>query len=1070
MSLPDSTTPRLVVRLLGRFEVAVDGVAVPEGAWGRRKARSLVKILALSPRHALHREELIDRLWPDLELATAGSSLRQAIHIVRRALREVSPDAGDLLAVDGEMVGLRGPVWVDAGAFEEAARVAQRRRERQAVEAAVALYTGELLPEDRFDDWAAVPREAFRETFTALLVELAALCEAEGDLPAASEALDRAVAVDPLHEDAHAALMRLHARAGRTGQALRQYARLRETLVRELDVEPSAGTRGLHAEIAAGRLASHDPAVAPSAPTHNLAEPLSRFVGRRDDVARTSSLLDTTRLLTLTGPGGAGKSRLAIEVARAIAARFPGGVWLVELAALADPALVPHAVADAIGIREQPGTPIAHTLVAALASRQALIVLDNCEHLIDACAGLAASLLAAGPASRILATSREPLRVPGEVVYRVLPLAVPGASAVTAALLDGVEAVELFVDRVRWVRPGFVLTDANAAAVARVCQRLDGLPLALELAAARASALDPAQIAARLDDALGVLSAGSRTAPGRQRTMQATLDWSHALLGPGERALLRRLSVFAGGWTIEAAEEVCAGDGIEPSAVLPSLADLVDKSLVQVEDAPAGDAVEVRYRLLETVRQYAAAQLAASGEGDAVTARHAEWCTALATQAEPAYTGPDQAVWLDRMEREHDNVRAALRWLAGRGDVVGEARLLSVVWRFWYYRSHLVEGDRWLGDVLQRLSDDVPPAVRARVLQGAGVIAWNAGDPERSARMTRQSLVLHQQTGDLAGISATTQALGVVDELQGRYDEATRYYRESLRLREKLGDDAGAAITLQNLGNMAREQGRLDEAGDLYERSLAIHKRLGNSRGVALALASLAVVALDRGDYRASADLSARGVAIYQSLGATSLQVTAVNNLGIATMLMGDAARAVEIQLDTLRLAVEFGDRRGIAYGLEGVAAALALLPQHADRAARLFGAAASLREAIAVPLPPADAALYERSLAALRATLDEAAVRAAWDAGRALPADAAVAEAFAARDTLPSGSDAQPPTQPLSPREREVAALVAAGYTNREIAERLGMARRTVDTHVSNVLRKLGLASRAEVADWVRE
>jgi len=1106
-------TPRVVIHLLGEFRVIVDGREVERSAWKRRKARSLVKLLALTPRQMLHREQITDVLWPDLDGDAASGNLRLSLHLARRALRSVSDGSLELIHLQDEHLSLRGSgpetIWIDVEQFELAALAAHRVHDVPAYQAAIRFYSGDLLPEDRYEDWATAPREVLRETYLGLLIALARLHESQGEYSSAITALERVVTVDATHEDAHAGLIRLHALTGRAGQALRQYARLREALTRELDIEPSVATQRLHADIAAGRFpspglpspsnADGEPVLTASSPprNHNLPAPLTSFIGRQQELAEMRQILPTTRLMTLSGTGGSGKSRLALELARGLIGEFEDGIWLVELAPLTDPALVSDAVAAAVGVREQPGQVLSETLLDALQDRSLVLVLDNCEHLIDACASLAEGLLAACPHLRILATSREALRVPGGLVWQVPSLALPASSpeesqwsSASIDQLAQVEAVALFVNRVRWVRPSFVLTSEDADAVVQICQRLDGLPLALELAAARASILTPAQLAARLDDALGVLSGGSRTAPDRQKTLQATLDWSYALLDACERTLLRRLAVFAGGWTLGAAESVCVGscvpgtggsdDGvtIAYADVLVVLAQLVDKSLVQVEDSAARPAsTGVRYRLLETVRQYAAAHLAASGDAERMGECHTAYYLSLVEEAEPTFTGPDQAIWLDRIDREHDNLRAALRWAFAHDDIAGEAELCATLWGFWYYRGHLVEGDRRLADLVRRIHDAaVPTLVRAKVLQGAGVLAWNRGDPERSAQLSQQSLSMFEDVGDRHGISATLHALGVVAEMHGDYEEATSRYGAALQLREELGDTAGAAITLHNLGNLAREQADLVRAAELYERGLALQRTIGNTRGVALALASLAVVALDQGNYASSAELSAQSLQLYQRLGAKSLSITATNNLGYAVLFQGDTERAVTVQAQCLRLATEAGDKRGIAYGLEGVAAAIALFDttaRGAEQAARMFGAADALRETLQVPLPPADVALNERSLAAAHRALADDTYHAAWLAGRALVLEDAVAEALAVGDSLGRDEGTQVEAvapRLLSPREREVALLVARGSTNREIAVALGMANRTVDTHVSNLLRKLGLASRADVSAWVIE
>jgi len=1103
--------PRVVISLLGGFRVTVDGHDLPPDAWKRRKARSIVKLLALAPRQTLHREEVLDQLWPDLDPDAANSNLRLLLHFARSAFRSVGDGSLDVIQLRDDHLSLRlvgpGAIDIDVDRFRSAATAAQRSGDAVTLQAAIDLYAGDLLPEDRYDDWAAAPRETLRETYLSLLLALADLLESQGAYDAALATLDRVVNADEMHEDAHAGMIRIYARMGRTGQALRQYARFREVLHRELDIEPSAATQRLHADVAAGRFPSDVPTpdqhgdqpaasvASPVQPGHNLPESLTSLVGRQRELEEVAGIFKTTRLLSLIGTGGAGKSRLALELARGLINEYEDGVWLVELASQSDPTVVPNAVAATIGLREQPGTPVTDTLVEALRSQSMVLVLDNCEHLIDACATLVETLLAGCPRLSVITTSREALRVPGEVVWQVPPMALPpaprGSSTWTEASLKQlaqVAAVELFVSRARWVRPDFILTPEDADAVVQICHRLDGLPLALELAAARTSVLPPVQLAARLDDALGVLSAGSRTAPARHKTLQATLDWSYALLDARERTLLRRLSVFAGGWTLDAAESVCAGPAtpatddpddaatIEPSDVLTLMAQLIDKSLVQVGDrsTQAVDPAEVRYRLLQTVHQYAAARLASSADAEQIGEQHAAYFLSYAEMTHPKMSGPEQALWLHRVDRDYDNLRAALRWFNSRGDVASEARLCFVLMRFWYFHSHLVEGSRILDDLIGRIDDPaVPPLVRARILNGAGVLAWNHGDMQRAVHLSSRALAIFEEIGDLRGISDSTQSLGIVAEIQGKYAEATSHYQAALRVREEMGDDAAVATILHNLGNMAREQGEPVRAADLYERSLAMQRSRGNTRGIALALASLAVVALDQSEYELAANLSEQSLELYQQIGAKSLRVTATNNLGYALQFLGDLERAVAVQSACLRLAVEVSDKRGIAYGLEGIASAFGAYttnPRSAEQAARAFGAADGLRDAIQAPLPVTDLALNAPSMDSARTVLGDEAYQAAWRAGRTLPLNEVVAGVLAVAESLVSATPSTPDithAQILSPREREVAILVASGMTNRQIAEQLGMAGRTVDTHVRNLLRKLTLSSRTDVAAW---
>ena len=622
------------IRLFGAFAVCVGGEVVPEGAWRLRKAKSLVKLLALAPERRVHREQATELLWPERAPEAAANNFHQALYVARRALEAAGAETSAVLPLRDDMLVLYpgGRVEVDVDVFEAAVARARETGELSDYRAALGLYGGELLPEDRYEGWAIGRREASSEAHLGLLLELSARLAEDGEAPAAIEVLEQAVVIDPLHEEVHRALMRLFASGGRRQQALEQYHQLREALSRDLEAEPDPQTGRLYRALLRGEVDPDPPerkprlqrALArdgrvPEAARHNLPVALTSFIGRERELREVARLLDRSRLLTLIGAGGSGKTRLALVAATARLGACHDGVWLVELAGLSDPALVAAETASALGLTLPSQRPALEGLSTQLAQWQVLLIIDNCEHLVSACAVMAEHLLGACSGLRILATSREPLRVPGEVTWRVPSLALPTAGrSVTRAELASCESVRLFCERAGDVASSFALGDENAAAVAEICLRLDGMPLALELAAARVGALSPAQIAERLGDCLAVLTAGSRSALDRQQTLRATLSWSHALLTSVERALFRRLAVFAGTFALEGAEEVAADEGVERRQVADLLGRLVDKSLVVAEQ----DADGFRYRLLEPMRQYARELLVEAGEAPTLEARH----------------------------------------------------------------------------------------------------------------------------------------------------------------------------------------------------------------------------------------------------------------------------------------------------------------------------------------------------------------------------------------------------------------------------------------------------------------
>jgi non-specific serine/threonine protein kinase len=541
---------------------------------------------------------------------------------------------------------------------------------------------------------------------------------------------------------------------------------------------------------------------------NNLPRQLTSFVGRERELAEVKRLLGEAPLLTLTGAGGAGKTRLALRVAAEASGDFADGVWLVELAPLANPTLVPQAVATALGVREAPGRALTDTLTEYLHTREILLVFDNCEHLVAAAAQLTETLLQACPRLRILATSREALGLAGELAWRVPSLTLPdpdrfaGAGPGAESILVEYEAVRLFLDRATFALPSFALSDQNAPTIAQICRRLDGMPLAIELAAARVRALTVEQIAERLDDRFRLLTGGSRTSLPRQQTLRATVDWSYDLLSEAERVLLHHLSVFSGGWALEAAEAVCGGDAVPSSAVLDLLVQLVDRSLVLAE--PQG--VEERYRLLETVRQYAREKLLEAGEANGVRDRHRDYFLSLAEQADPELRGREQLTWLERLTREQDNLRAAIEWSLTRDPAETALRLAGALGWFWDLRGHWSEGRAWVERCLElatpndaqpdRTATQVAPWVRGRIFLAAGILALVQTDFAAARPSLEEAIQLSRSAGDHWGVARALMSLAPVEAYQGRHGEAAAHLQEGLALFRAVGDKWGTALAL----------------------------------------------------------------------------------------------------------------------------------------------------------------------------------------------------------------------------------------------------------------------------------
>jgi predicted ATPase/transcriptional regulator with XRE-family HTH domain len=709
----------------------------------------------------------------------------------------------------------------------------------------------------------------------------------------------------------------------------------------------------------------------------DLPTPLSPLVGRDDDVARVSALLrEGARLLTLTGPGGVGKTRLSLHIAAETRALFANGAAFVPLAPLADAGLVLPTVAQALGLRETSGQSLDKALQRATRTGRLLLVLDNCEHVLEGASRVAA-LLETCPQLVVVATSRAPLRVRGEHEYPVAPLALPTFERmVTVDETARSPAVRLFVERAQAATPSFALTAANASAVAAICGRLDGLPLALELAAPRVKLLPPSALLARLHHTLPLLTGGERDLPTRQQTLRAALDWSHGLLDEGERALFRRLAVFAGGCTLEAAEIVCAvrdTSGGGGGDVLEGLRSLVEQSLLRPE---AGPEDEPRFGMLETIREYAGAQLEASGEAEETRHRHAIYYLSRAEAAAPELTGPEQVVWLERLERDLDNLRAALGWAQERGEAETGLRLAAATWRYWAARGHLREGRAWLEGLLAlaRGSEDAGGAGgRVRAVSGA---------------LRAQALF----------------AAGWLARLQGDGAAAQTWLEQAAALGRAAGDPRTAAGALNALGLVAQHEGDLERAAARLEESLALMREVGDRRGIAVALGNLGAVALYQGDLERAAASTEEALAFFRQVGDRDSSAVCLRNMGKVARRQGEGARAEALQREALALFRELGDPLRSAEGLELLASTAGATGQW-ERAARLLGAAAALREPLdTLPLAQ-DRADVEQAVAPARAALGEDAWAAAFALGQALSLEEAIAYALEPDGTAPQAS-----------------------------------------------------------------
>jgi len=759
---------------------------------------------------------------------------------------------------------------------------------------------------------------------------------------------------------------------------------------------------------------------------NNLPVQLTSFIGREKEVGQIKQRLEKNRLVTLTGSGGIGKTRLSIQVASELLDDYPHGVWLVELAALADPALVTQTVCAALDVTPQGNTSPLSVLTDYLKPKKILLVVDNCEHLIDASAQLCEALLHACPNVRIIASSREALGIDGENAYRVPSLSLPNPND-GLGTIEKSEAVTLFIERATATLPEFEMTEANASAVAQICQRLDGIALAIELAASRVKLLKVEQIASRLDDAFRLLTGGSRTALPRQQTLRALIDWSYNLLSGEEKTVLRRLSVFVGGWTLEAAEYVC-----ENPNMLDLFTHLVDKSLVVV-DREYGD--EARYYLLETIRQYAREKLTDSGEGEAVRELHTRCYVELAERAEPKLRWHNQTVWLDRIEHEHDNLRIALEWSINNNVDLGLRIANSLIW-FWDTRDHFLEGLQSMERLLAAGPLD-PSNLHANALARAGWLAMIAYDEERLATFSDAGIFMSREVGEVEGLALSLSLSALVPFWHGNFDQALQLAEEGLALFEEAGIKWGKQFTLSQIGYISQALGNYERALSAYQESLVLSREADDVSFIAYLISCLGLLAFEQSHYARALglfqeslslarevknrnmiaeDLQSMGevnialkqypqakvlleesIAVDREVGNYRRQALVLNLLGRVACLQGDYQQAVRLNRESLRMAQRNGRHQTLAWCLVSLAE-LATLLNHPKKAARLFGAAESMPE-LYIAFWPHERLELEQTSIKIHANLDNAIFKAEYEAGKQMTLDEAVA--FALQENL---------------------------------------------------------------------
>ncbi|HLV80684.1 MAG TPA: tetratricopeptide repeat protein [Chthonomonadaceae bacterium] len=948
------------IEMLGRLSAQQAGRTITR--FQTQKTASLIAYLAYYLHRQHPREELIDRFWPDVAPEAGRTSLRTALASLRRQLEPPGVSAGGVLIAERAFVRLNPQaVRTDVNQFQQALQTAARltpEEQSEPLTAAVELYTGELLP-GFYDEWALSERRRLAEAYLGALRQLTKLLAQAKELQRALEMARRAVSADPLREESHRSLMRLYIALGRPAAALQQYEEMEWLLQEKLGMAPSAATRALAQELQAsvprypdsredtGAPREARPAEfqdlddttlpAPQAPAiPRLPLQFTRFFGREVESARLLELLQpgdpAGRLLTLTGPGGAGKTRLAIETAGRLQERFGGAVWFVPLADLTDARQIPRAILEAL---QQPAVPDADPLEQVLARLQeppALLVLDNFEQVVAEGAQILKTLLARAPALTCLVTSRQRLDIAGEREITLAPLPAPSTDLPPEQLVQW-PSVALFVDRAQAHRQDFQVTRGNAAAVAALCQRLEGLPLAIELAAAWAQTLTPAQMLERLSRRFEILVSRRKDMEERHRTLRAAIEWSYRMLSPQLQTLFARLSVFRGGWTLEAAEAICEQES-GAFFMETDLLQLQERSLIGTEETRG----VMRFRMLETLRQFADEQLPGA-DREETAHRHAGYFLALAVESGQGASGRESAAHMERLDAERENLRVALEWCRTAPESIERGLEAALALQtLWLTRGPINEARACVEGLLARAGDTLPGALCAQALGATGTLAEMQGD-RASARMGyQQSLALYRTLDDTLGIAGQLNNLATLADQQGDYRQAQALCEEALALLSATGDKAAIARTLANLGVTMRHLGEFARAHDYYAESLAVYRQIEDFRRVATVLHNLGILALDRGEDAQARRYLEESVAIKREAGNKRGIAYSLGPLADLAFKQEDYALARALYSESLRALVEVQDRIGALQCLQGLTETF-LRTGQAERAVRLLSA-----------------------------------------------------------------------------------------------------------------------------------
>jgi predicted ATPase/DNA-binding SARP family transcriptional activator len=1019
---------RLALYLLGPPRLELDRAAV---SIDRRKTLALLAYLAVD-RWQHHRDHVSALFWPDYPQPKAFSNLRHVLWEVRQAIGDGWIDSGR------DTLGLaeHADIWLDVAEFES--RISQGltqedlARRQTLLTDSVNLYRNHFLTglslrdAPDFNEWAFAKSEDLRRqlahALTMLTDDLCSLGQAETAISYAQ----RLITLDPLNEASHRQLMQVYLQAGEHSAALKQYQICEKILRKELGIDPQPETRALYKQIRKGEI-KPSPLVKEKesgVPVHNLPLQLSKFIGREKELSEIEAQIAENRLVTLVGTGGIGKTRLSLKVGEGAVDQYADGVWFVELAPLGDPALVPQTVANLFNLIEQAGESLTEKMIRTLRPKKVLLILDNCEHLLDACAQLADALLRNCPSLKILATSREPLGITGEAQYHVPPLALPDIQQLLEQIL-GYESIQLFEERARLVQENFSLTTANASSIAYICHRLDGIPLAIELAAARVNLLSAEQIALRLDESFNLLTGGSRTTLPRHQTLRASINWSWQLLSEPEQILLRRLALFAGGWTLDAAELVCAGNGIERRQVLDVMTQLAAKSLVMVNQEAER---ERRYHLLEMVRQYAQEKLVEAGEEENIHVQHLIYFLNLSERIEHELVRSQQKEWYARANDERDNLRAALEQ-AGRTDVEAGLYISSQLQNFWESFDNQ-EGARWLAEFLQKPESKDYPRARAKALCAQGWFLALGQQLEAARSAVEECLPLYRAVEDQHGEVDGLNLRGFISISDG--DKKVEYYcQQALALARSLGDLVRQATALNIMG---WAQNDLKRGITCWEEAIPLYREMGNWRPLANCLGRVGLSLVMDGEIEPAQKYLDEASSLYRQLNIHADQRQLISAYGLLAVLRGDYAEARAFFQENARVAKELGNRLdylwsnarigdaelregnliearrvfaetaqefqkdkytiGLVFILQCMAS-LYIAVGKPERAARLIGWADATRQGIGDTRPSLEQADVDRDVAAIVARIGKAAFDEAYHEGCVMILDEAVAFAL---------------------------------------------------------------------------